>query len=296
MILKAADANPSLVREAFLELFDESTDLEARIKTFRKRIKPLIAQTSPGKKDFQDQRAVLVYLTLRYPDDYCFYKFRMFEHFCEKIGHDYQPKKGNFANIEAYFDVCDYLKTILVADDSLMQLHRAQLTADDYLDPSFNILTQDFVYAVQSYLSVPEDEPLNATTPETYDLTMPPASDKAGSEQAGRIETTAYRILRDTKIAKGIKRLYDYRCQLCDETIVLNDRLYSEAHHIRPLGRPHNGPDVDSNIINVCPTHHVLLDYGAIRLDLSAIKTLLAHHLDAQHIDYHNREIYKGPR
>jgi putative restriction endonuclease len=37
--------------------------------------------------------------------------------------------------------------------------------------------------------------------------------------------------------------------------------------HIRPLGAPHNGPDVKENIIIcLCPNHHVLFDSGAITL------------------------------
>lgn len=63
-----------------------------------------------------------------------------------------------------------------------------------------------------------------------------------------------YRILRDTKLARQIKLLNYHRCQLCDNLIVLTDgKNYSEAHHIKPLGRPHYGPDIAGNIIVLCP-------------------------------------------
>jgi predicted restriction endonuclease len=70
--------------------------------------------------------------------------------------------------------------------------------------------------------------------------------------------------------------------------------FYCEAHHIRPLGSPHDGPDEESNLVIVCPNHHVLLDYGAIRLS----KELLAsssHFINQAHIDYHNTAIHKSP-
>jgi hypothetical protein len=44
MILKTADANPALVRQAFLELFDENADLEGRMKAFRQHVSALVEQ------------------------------------------------------------------------------------------------------------------------------------------------------------------------------------------------------------------------------------------------------------
>jgi predicted restriction endonuclease len=63
--------------------------------------------------------------------------------------------------------------------------------------------------------------------------------------------------------------------------------LYAEAHHIKPLGAPHNGPDVRANILCVCPNDHVLLDYGAIKLYGNHLKEV-----GQEYIDYHNENIY----
>ena len=73
-----------------------------------------------------------------------------------------------------------------------------------------------------------------------------------------RILVETYRILRDTELARKIKKLHKNECQLCGTTITLQDGTsYSEAHHICPLGTPHNGPDVAGNILVLCPNHHV---------------------------------------
>lgn len=107
--------------------------------------------------------------------------------------------------------------------------------------------------------------------------------------------TTSYRILRDTALARAIKTLHGYKCQICDETIhIQNNEPYAEAHHIRPLGYPHNGPDIPGNIICVCPNHHVQLDYGAITLNKTIIRTVNGHTIDDQFIDYHNTKIYNN--
>src|SRR5690606_19162445 len=77
-----------------------------------------------------------------------------------------------------------------------------------------------------------------------------------------RIETKIQRIIRDTALSKKVKALHNYKCQLCGTTIELpNGQRYAEAHHIKPLGSPHDGPDIMGNLICLCPNHHAMLDY-----------------------------------
>jgi len=75
------------------------------------------------------------------------------------------------------------------------------------------------------------------------------------------------RIMRDSDIVRQLKTLYKNHCQVCGTTINLANRLYSEAHHIRPLGIPHNGPDTKENMIILCPNHHVYFDYFAMAIN-----------------------------
>lgn len=81
------------------------------------------------------------------------------------------------------------------------------------------------------------------------------------------------RLIRDTKIARQIKELYDYTCQICGARLIGANGPYAEAAHIRPLGAPHYGPDTLNNLLCLCPNHHVLLDYGGVAIadDLSLI-------------------------
>ena len=68
-------------------------------------------------------------------------------------------------------------------------------------------------------------------------------------------------------------------------------KLYAEIHHIKPLGAPHNGLDVRENVLCVCPNCHVLLDYGAIQLDVSKLRVSPKHRVGKDYIDYHNTKI-----
>lgn len=99
------------------------------------------------------------------------------------------------------------------------------------------------------------------------------------------------RRCRDAALAHGIKELHGFRCQICDTRIDFSSgKPYVEAHHIRPLS--HDGPDKSENIICVCPNHHVQLDYGAIKLDSSALMRRNVHTIADEYIVYHNIEIF----
>jgi HNH endonuclease len=122
----------------------------------------------------------------------------------------------------------------------------------------------------------------------------PIATDIDGSVP-GRVATTIYRILRDTELARRVKSLHNFRCQLCGGTMTLPDGVrYAEAHHIRPLGQPHDGPDTLENILCLCPNHHAALDYRAMPIDLAKLTIVDGHRLAPEHIDYYNRLMANG--
>jgi hypothetical protein len=142
--------------------------------------------------------------------------------------------------------------------------------------------------------------PHSPADPEDGFRLLEQADRKAAEEEftAGpspRVPTTIQRIIRDTQLAANIKRLHEYRCQICGERIALPDgRFYAEAHHIRPLGSPYDGPDSEENILCVCPNHHVALDYGCFRIEKAKLRTRPDHRISDEHIDYHNSHIYSG--
>jgi hypothetical protein len=124
------------------------------------------------------------------------------------------------------------------------------------------------------------NQPGTLDTPKAVDIDEP--------DKTTRVETTIYRVLRDTVLSREVKMQYKYRCQLCGSTLPLGDgSLYAEAHHVKPLGKPYNGPDVKENIICVCPTCHVLLDYKSMKLD-----PLLVPNVFPEYIEFHKKEIY----
>jgi hypothetical protein len=116
------------------------------------------------------------------------------------------------------------------------------------------------------------------------------------SAETQKTLTTSYRIIRDTKLTRKLKALHDNQCQICRETIPLPTRQNcSEAHHIQPLGSPHDGPDISSNILVLCPNHHAMCDYGSIKLDISMLHEHPEHKIGIKFIEYHNAFIAPNP-
>lgn len=117
-----------------------------------------------------------------------------------------------------------------------------------------------------------------------------------------RKEYVINKIIRETKTAQFIKQLYNDTCQICGTQIKSPVSTYSEAAHIKSLGKPHNGPDTKENIICLCPNHHKMFDLGIISMDdnfnilgLENEKLTInpKHKIDLDLIKYHREHHYK---
>ncbi|WP_260479013.1 YDG/SRA domain-containing protein [Kibdelosporangium aridum] len=119
-----------------------------------------------------------------------------------------------------------------------------------------------------------------------------------GTATPERRTTNVQRVVRSTAVSQYVKRLHNDTCQACGTRLIVAGRGYSEGAHIRPLGRGHNGPDVPSNVLCLCPNCHVLFDNGALIIDSKRQvwvngeggKELITderHVIDDDHLTYH---------
>lgn len=123
---------------------------------------------------------------------------------------------------------------------------------------------------------------------------------------AAREESVVQRLVRSTAVARQVKHMYSHACQICGSVIETKAGPYAEGAHIKPLGRPHDGPDVVGNILCLCPNDHVRFDQGYFTLssDVNVVRAdtqvalgplrLSAHHgLRLDCVDYH-RSLHQG--
>jgi hypothetical protein len=151
MLIENAKIDSFEVRQLLSDLFEEEHGLIQRIDNFRSKFKILNSKNFPSRNDYQDHRAILVYLSLKFPERYFLYKYNMFKDFALKVEYNYLPIMGKNENIGHYQTMCDLIKYELINDQELLKLHKDRLGDDCYYDESFNILTQDFIYAVCSF-------------------------------------------------------------------------------------------------------------------------------------------------
>lgn len=158
-----------------------------------------------------------------------------------------------------------------------------QLTLQDYEEilTTFDKLL-DVYMSVEGDSKIGKDTKVGISKQQEFEVPdTPTAIDINEPTEPERVLTKTYRILRDTKLARQIKWLHKNQCQICDHSVELkNSDAYAEAHHVQPLGSPHNGPDVAENILCVCPNHHVQLDYGAIKINKSELRMHPDHNID----------------
>jgi len=109
------------------------------------------------------------------------------------------------------------------------------------------------------------------------DLLIEPEGESNKKEIKLRKETILRRV-RDTEKVRNLKKVYGYRCQVCGNPSIQigPKKYYAEGHHLRPLGKPHNGEDLESNIIILCPNHHVMFDRSVMAIDPNDGKTVIS--------------------
>ncbi len=117
-----------------------------------------------------------------------------------------------------------------------------------------------------------------------------------------RVLTYSERLVRDTKVSKSVKKLNKDCCQVCGLRLMVSDNgYYSEGAHVQPLGKPFDGPDIESNILCLCPNHHVQFDkhYFSVNPETFALigiegtlRTVPGHDISKKYLSYHyNRYI-----
>lgn len=82
-------------------------------------------------------------------------------------------------------------------------------------------------------------------------------------------EISQKKIERNHKLIDKLKRIYEFRCQLCSEEqslsiVKIDGTKYVEVHHIKNLAEEYDEEgtlDRVNNLIVVCPNHHKMLHY-----------------------------------
>ena len=123
-----------------------------------------------------------------------------------------------------------------------------------------------------------------------------------------RHATVVNRIIRDSVLSRFLKLLYDFECQICRFSFNLpSGTKYAESHHVRPLGNRHEGLDIESNMLILCPNHHAMMDYGVIAIHPQKLEVvtmrynmpdsgknlqIVRHTVNSEFLEYHLSNVF----
>ena len=148
-IVSNAKKSPKEVKELFQKLLNENEDLIERIDEFRVKISAINKGNFDELNAFQDHRAAMVYLFLKYPNRYYPYKYGMFKDFLEFVDYPYKVVKGRTENVTHFLNLCEQIKPHVEQDEELLRLHTQRVLKEPkaYAGNSVNLLVQDIIYA-----------------------------------------------------------------------------------------------------------------------------------------------------
>lgn len=144
VLIQFAEKFPEDTKSALINLFDESIELSERINAFKSFGKAKAKDLEPGKNlsDYQDDRAISVYLMLRFPEKYFIYKSRNFNRFLKKL----QIKLPHTSPLVEYFDFANELRDLLVENQELNNHFENNSSVEIPAIANFNLFTQDFIW------------------------------------------------------------------------------------------------------------------------------------------------------
>jgi hypothetical protein len=165
----------------------------------------------------------------------------------------------------------------LVHEIEAAEIYKLVGTSKDYTDTVAPVFAREYIElgALNRPLDSLSPATLRprATAPSRIGWTDDDAEDIASVARRAR-EIQAQ--VRCSQHVRELKHLYANTCCFCGKQTIIGvepEKYYSEAAHIQPLGDPHRGPDSKSNMLILCPEHHLQFDRGVI--SVKRVRTVL---------------------
>ncbi|MFZ1617538.1 MAG: AAA family ATPase [Flavobacteriales bacterium] len=151
MLMKWAEQEPEEVRQALRDLLHGTAPLADRMRMFEKLAKNQLLKARPNEEvsPYQGMRAMALWLGMVLPQRHYLYKSSMVSGFCKQTGYPPLNKPGDkYTTIDSYYDLCEEVRTTLLARPDIIEAHRSIHDAGCYPDPEHHLLVQDFIYYV----------------------------------------------------------------------------------------------------------------------------------------------------
>ncbi len=169
LLIKNADLSPDDVRSSLVSLFDESKPLVDRVDEFLSNFSEIHEANKKaghhGERHIhqQSERSASVYLSFMYPSRHYLYKYSLWNEFASEVEFDSEPLSHFPSKLYGYYEYCEQVRKILMADDELLSLLAKSQPNDTY---DGHILTQDFMYCIAYHFVDSNSKPRYYVEPE----------------------------------------------------------------------------------------------------------------------------------
>ncbi|OAD45916.1 AAA family ATPase [Polaribacter atrinae] len=134
---------PEKIRLLFKNLFNESIDLNTRVKSFNKETLKIYRGLGETLSHHQDERTISVYLTYYNPEKYTFYKYAYYKELCDLLNIEQAKVNERYAH---YLELIHQIISEYIENDTeLIELVKSFIP--EYYDGSNHLLVaQDILY------------------------------------------------------------------------------------------------------------------------------------------------------
>lgn len=157
---KMAGMQPERVRSLFRLLFDESLDFDRDRVRFRHLVhqfqsssdqlyRALGLETATSRLSDVNDQAALFFLTMRFPERFCFFRPDDFKRLYLHAGVKYLGKTQTpMDKLCMHLILWQMIRHEIRQDEELQDMARQALSDQEYADPSFSLLAQDIIGAL----------------------------------------------------------------------------------------------------------------------------------------------------
>ena len=138
-----AKDKPEILRQLFINLFDETKDLTQRVKSFNKDTLKIYRELGETLQHHQDERSIATYLTFHDSEKYTFYKSSFYKKYCKLIGVKEAKKNEKYTH---YLILIDELIENYIAPDNELIKQVKNLIPEYYNGTNHKLLAQDILF------------------------------------------------------------------------------------------------------------------------------------------------------
>ena len=148
MMMEMIKINPDFIRSAFKDFFNNEKEIMLRANRFSFHCDQAMEEVrkinSKLVKHYHDNFKILsVYLTFKYPTEYCIFDYKAFKQMMKKLEVVEIPEQYE---VDRFFKISKNLYNIISEDQEFVELHKSKIVGEAFYQEASMLLVHDFYW------------------------------------------------------------------------------------------------------------------------------------------------------